>query len=185
MKLKHYPKNPRYLVSDLGQVFGPCGGCVRDDAAETFGLLTPKIEEDGGYLIVSIHDDAGQRSELVHRMVLETFVGLPRDEEQASHLNGVPTDCRLENLAWETAKQNNARKYEHGTAYNSANVTRRIRERDIETIFDCYDQGISFTDIGKRFGVNRSTIARVISGKRNSEMTNLIRATRARKGAIA
>ena len=34
----------------------------------------------------------------VHRLVLLTFVGKPTEGQEARHVNGVPTDNRLENL---------------------------------------------------------------------------------------
>ena len=56
---------------------------------------------------------------LVHRLVLEAFVG-PRPEGMvARHLNGDPGDNRLENLAWGTQSENNYDKVRHGTHHNA------------------------------------------------------------------
>jgi hypothetical protein len=56
-----------------------------------------------------------QRYFLVHRLVLLAFVGEPESRDTASHLNGIRTDNRLDNLCWESQAANCARKVEHGT----------------------------------------------------------------------
>jgi len=48
-------------------------------------------------------------------LVLETFTSPRPEGMQASHLNGIGTDNKLSNLAWESNVDNNNRKYEHGT----------------------------------------------------------------------
>ncbi|MEW2478708.1 NUMOD4 motif-containing HNH endonuclease [Mycobacterium sp. NPDC049093] len=52
----------------------------------------------------------------VHRMVCETFHGLPTEvRPDVRHLNGVKTDNRAENLCWGTKSENMVDKQRHGT----------------------------------------------------------------------
>lgn len=52
---------------------------------------------------------------LVHRLVLLTFIGPPPDRHEACHNDGVKTNNRLDNLRWDTRKNNHADKISHGT----------------------------------------------------------------------
>jgi hypothetical protein len=63
---------------------------------------------DQGYNRVSLNDSAGRSLTLgVHRIVLEAFHGPPpRTGLQCCHINGDPSDNRVENLRWGTAREN-------------------------------------------------------------------------------
>ena len=54
---------------------------------------------------------------LVHRLVLEAFVGPCPEGMECRHLDGNPGNNRLDNLAWGTPKENFADSMRHGTAY--------------------------------------------------------------------
>src|SRR4030042_5419324 len=51
----------------------------------------------------------------VHRLVLETFIGSCPEGKEACHNNGRRTDNRVENLRWDTRKNNHEDKKKHGT----------------------------------------------------------------------
>jgi hypothetical protein len=87
-----------YFVSEDGRVFREKKICVNPVS---------------GYEWVSFR--RGDRGRYVHEIVLTTFAGERPDNHQASHLNGVRRDNRLENLAWETPATNTGRQAEHGT----------------------------------------------------------------------
>lgn len=48
----------------------------------------------------------GQKTMLVHRLVLETFIGMCPDGMECNHKNGNKEDNRLENLEWVTKSSN-------------------------------------------------------------------------------
>jgi hypothetical protein len=53
----------------------------------------------------------------VHKLVLEAFTGQPRPEGMVCcHVNGNPSDNRLENLRWGTLRDNAADKRRHTAA---------------------------------------------------------------------
>ena len=89
----------RYLVSDQGQVRS---------------LLTNKIlraaVEATGYVSVCLKDArGGQRTHLIHLLVLRAFVGPRPADQETRHLNGIRTDNRLvENLRYGTRVENRA-----------------------------------------------------------------------------
>lgn len=64
------------------------------------------------------------RHYLVHRLVLEAFVGpAPKDQPLALHWNDVPTDNRLENLRWGSVSDN-----AHDSVRNGTHHNRRMKE---------------------------------------------------------
>ena len=99
-----------YEVSDLGR--------VRSLYGEPHVLKTPP--DPSGYLQVNLYR-GGKHTCVhthVHTLVLTAFVG-PRPgvlyEYEGCHWNGIPGDCRLENLRWDTRKANRADAKRHGT----------------------------------------------------------------------
>src|SRR3990170_1323459 len=96
MKLKHYWENGAYLVSDNGDVFGP-------EAPGLGGRYSRlQLGRIGGYPSVGVYIDHIRKTRLVHRMVLETFVGPCPDGMECAHEDGVRTNCNLSNLQWKS-----------------------------------------------------------------------------------
>ncbi len=79
--------------------------------AQTKHVLKPR-RLPTGYTRVSL---PGARDLYIHDVILKTFVGPRPAGCQASHKNGVNSDNRVVNLAWETPSKNNQRKTRHGT----------------------------------------------------------------------
>ncbi len=76
-------------------------------------LMHPHTDRHG-YLLAGLSRDGKQRTTRVHHMVLEAFVG-PRPEGLVGcHNNGDPSDNRLENLRWDTQRNNNLDAVRHG-----------------------------------------------------------------------
>ncbi|MBF6326798.1 MULTISPECIES: NUMOD4 motif-containing HNH endonuclease [Nocardia] len=95
----------RYQASDAGLVRSLAQGRI----------LKPEIQSQDRHMRVALYGDHGRRRALVHRLVLETFVGpAPSDRPICRHLNGNPQDNRLANLQWSTHSQNAIDKVEHG-----------------------------------------------------------------------
>lgn len=57
---------------------------------------------------------------LVHRLVLEAFVGPCPEGMEGCHGDGDPTNNSLGNLRWDTATSNQLDKVRHGTHHNAA-----------------------------------------------------------------
>ena len=54
------------------------------------------------------------KTRMVHELVLSTFAGLRPAKHECCHINGIPTDNRLENLRWGTRSDNIRDSVRHG-----------------------------------------------------------------------
>jgi hypothetical protein len=149
---------PGYEVSDDGFVRSWLGmGRAAGTRSASPRLL--RLQSNGrGYRVVYPKGDNGKVTLLVHRLVLEAFVGPCPDGHEASHLNGDRGDNRLANLAWETASENNRRKAEHGTRKTRAKLT----ETDVAAIRASPDPRLV---LAVRYGVTPSAIGLILRGE--------------------
>lgn len=89
------------------------------------GKILRQSKSNTGYLVVSLYKDTKQVDKLVHRLVLEAFVGICPKGMECCHDNGKQQDARLSNLRWDTPSNNNKDKRQHGT-----NRGKRVRRSD-------------------------------------------------------
>lgn len=76
-----------------------------------------KPTDNGAALTISLHDvtTGGMTSRNLGALILSAFVGPRPIGATCSHLNGDYTDNAIANLAWESHRENCARKPAHGT----------------------------------------------------------------------
>lgn len=96
---------------------------------------------------------------LVHRLVLEAFVGPRPDNCEARHLDGDPSNNRLDNLAWGTKAENEADKIKHGTLLcGTANPASKLTEADVLRIRASNKRQV---DLAQTYGVSQAAISAV------------------------
>lgn len=94
-----------YEISDLGRV----------RRVATGRILKMCVGTKTGHLKVILHDGDHVAQVKVHRLVLESFVGVRPAGLQCRHLDGNPTNNVVSNLAWGTVRENRADMIGHGT----------------------------------------------------------------------
>jgi hypothetical protein len=104
MRVPRFVPGTNYCVSDEGIVFGKRGT-----------PLKPYVGDRAGHLRV----DLGGRRAYVHQLVAEAFIGPRPAGQEVRHLNGDPSDNRVENLAYGTRSQNVLDSVQHGTYRNN------------------------------------------------------------------
>jgi hypothetical protein len=77
-------------------------------------LLKPSNSDKYGHKSVHIGYDKKRITVFVHKLILLAFVGPCPDGMECCHNNGIASDNRLENLRWDTHKNNNADRKRHG-----------------------------------------------------------------------
>lgn len=76
--------------------------------------------DDEGYLHVNLYKNAHRKTHKIAPLVLKTFSGSCPLGCEASHINGIKTDNRINNLIWEPHLDNVRRKPEHRAMVQSA-----------------------------------------------------------------
>lgn len=79
------------------------------------GRMLVVVHNKSGYATVSLCRDGKARRVVIHRLVLEAFVGPKPPGQVTRHLNGDKLDNRLENLTYGTYSENAQDAVRHGT----------------------------------------------------------------------
>ena len=109
---KPIPGYPSFEASSEGRIRRARGGHTPNSPAGKIVNQKPKTK---GYLYVMLYEHGRRNTLRAHRLIASAFLGPCPEGLQVSHLNGDCTDNRPSNLNYESAVQNNRRKYEHGT----------------------------------------------------------------------
>jgi len=104
---------------------------------------------------------------LVHRLILETFVGPCPDGMECCHYNGNPGDNRLENLRWDTNKANKQDAIRHDTfARGEKSGRAKLNNLQVRIIRQLLNfKSLSQTKIGKIFNVDQNLISYINCNK--------------------
>lgn len=153
-EIREVPGYPGYRISTHGEVFGK--------RSDTAGGLSFDIGEQG-HRRVTMHRSGSPRSgdrELVHRLMLTTFVRPARKGEQACHRNGDPSDNRLSNLYWGTQSDNWRDRISHGNGRSWSKLT----DADVAVIRRRAEAGESAYRIAQDYPVSDTQIRNVLRG---------------------
>ena len=115
-----------------------------------------------GYKFVSLKNNR-RLSIKVHRLVLEAFIGPCPHGMECCHNNGDRTDNRLENLRWDTPRNNCGDAVKHGTSnrgercFNSILTEPEVLQ--VRTL--CGISDLSYREIGGMYGIAISTVCNI------------------------
>ena len=101
----------------------------------------------------------------VSRIILEAFRGPCPEGHQASHLNGIRTDNRLANLAWETVSKNCSRKKQHGTApRHERNALAKLTNQQAREIIAREASGDTIRPLAREYGISPRSVYSLCRG---------------------
>jgi len=127
-------------------------------------LIWPFARNSAGYGNIMLNG----RFQTVSRVVCERVNGSPpSDDHEAAHLCGKGHDGCVSggHLCWKLPTENQADKYEHGTALvGSKNGNAKLSEKEVSEIRSLMGR-ISQQKIAEKFGVSSSLISRINVGK--------------------
>ena len=151
-----------YEVSNCGRV----RGLNRWDAAgrRWKGRMRKCQTSWNGYPVIGLRDGR-LRLLKVHRVVLEAFVGPCPEGMEACHFpDRNPANCHLDNLRWDTKKENEFHKVKHGTAGRGEQHPRaKLNNIDIERIFDLRRAGRQLKHIAGWMGISVSQTSKILA----------------------
>lgn len=126
----------------------------------------------GEYLRVRLRALDGRRVwKPVHAIVLEAFVGpRPSTRHHGAHFpDSNRTNNRAQNLRWALPAENEADKRVHGT-HPKGGTRVATSEAAVVEIRRAAQKGESFTAIGRRYGLHRTSVARIVTRHRRSRV---------------
>lgn len=122
------------------------------------------------YLTVSLCQQGKGKRCTIHTLVLSAFVGSCPPGLEGCHNDGERTNNHLGNLRWDTHAANMREAIAHGAwapggkgeAHNQA----KLNEKGVIEMRTLYSRGgITYSELGKRFGVSKSHVCRIVRRK--------------------
>jgi len=150
--MKEIPNFPNYAVTKNGRIWSYISN----------KWLRPLKRNKTGHLFVKFYKNGIVYQILVHRLVLETYVGKCPKSMESRHLNGNPKDNRLKNLCWDTHSENMLDKFRHGNNPPNSKLT----GEQAKLIFNAYHDGAyEIKELAEYFGVVYDTIRQIVCKK--------------------
>ncbi len=137
-------------------------GAVWSTAKGQWRRLRPGTTSKG-YASITPARDGRYETQLVHRLVCESFYGAPpQGLDQVRHLNGDQCDNAPDNLDWGTHEQNWLDRAAHGRGMGESHHAAKLSEVDVCEI---RNSSLSQRALARRYGVAQSTISSVLAAE--------------------
>lgn len=147
-----------YEVSDHGR--------VRSNRGEEPVILACG-EHTKGYRTVrlSLGGRGNAKNFLIHRLVLEAFVGPKPEKAQAGHKDGNKGNNKLSNLEWRTTRAAHENQKERGTLLDGVkNHNTKLTEKQVKAIRKKLKNGATTVALAKEYDVSTPTISDIKNG---------------------
>lgn len=130
------------------------------------GKVIPGTSNKSSYVWFRLYGTDKARDVSAHCLVLESFVGPCPKGMQGCHNDGNPRNNCLDNLRWDTPKNNQKDRERHGRTRRGHESGRaKLTEEDIPIIRHLKGGKRSMHKVGKLFGVDVATIRDIWIGR--------------------
>lgn len=117
-----------------------------------------------GYKRVVLTKNGKPKGMLVHRLIAKAFIPNPENKPEINHINGIPSDNRIENLEWVTPSENQIHAYKIGLSTpgkrENHSQARKVKCDTLDLSFNC------IRDAGDALGIDYTTIWHICRGDR-------------------
>lgn len=164
-------------VQDTTEIWKPIPGYEGAYEVSNLGRVrtTPRLLSlslNRGYVTASLRKAGKTKSFLVHRLILQAFIGPAPEGMEGCHNDGKRGHNHLDNLRWDTKQNNAADRVKHGRgSQGSQNGKAKLQESDIASVELLLKQGVFQKDIAPLFNVVQTTISTINQGKHWSQNT--------------
>lgn len=160
--IKKIPGFPEYSITRDGHVWSHIR---KDSRGHQWGGVWMAPMKNKKYLFVNLSREGKHHHRLIHRLVLETYIGFCPPNKECRHLDGNPKNNALFNLSWGSRRENVQDAIQHGT-HNSL-CQAKLSDQNRRLIYSVYWGGVYLQqELATHFGVHRRTIGRVVNDKR-------------------
>lgn len=123
---------------------------------ETGRVLKPSLNNQNGYLYVSLWKNNIGKAHSVHRLVANAYIPNPDNKPEVNHISSNRADPRKENLEWSTRSENAKHGYEDG--FMSQDARKNFQSMELEMLLKSFLAGENMTMLAKGFGVGLSRL---------------------------
>lgn len=116
-----YTPIPGYMISNYGRVWS--------ESSQMF--LKPKPMDRKGHMGVCLSYKGKQYYFYIHRLMAEAFIPNPNRHPIVRHINDIPDDNELDNLAWGTQRDNIMDALRNGRTYTA---DPEVRDRALDKL---------------------------------------------------
>lgn len=154
-----------YKVSNTGKVLSIKSNKI---------LSLNRITKDG-YNYVALSKNNKAKEFKIHRLVAIHFIPNTKNKPTVNHIDGNKQNNSVENLEWATREENMQHAYDlglkemhKGSKHSRAKLTNE-QVVEIKATYQRYKRGFGSVALAKKYGVESSTILRIVQGKRYVE----------------
>jgi len=164
-EIKQLEDFPGYWVDTNGDVWSQRWARTRSHCGLREKRKMAPRRQWSGHWNVALRKDGKYYQERIHRLVADAFMNNPENKPCVCHVNGDPSDNRVENLYWGTYKENTQDMWKHGTMHCGEKVKHsKLNPEKIRLIrllhdFFKWKQG----KIARLFKVDSSNISRIVN----------------------
>jgi len=130
-------------------------------------LMTQTLNNDG-YLFLSLRKNGSSMTIFIHRAVAMAFIHNSDNKRTVNHINGIKTDNQVENLEWNTHKENINHAWENGLSVSREGIKHhntKLTEKDVLEI-RAIGKSMSAVQLGSLYGINEQAIYKILSRQR-------------------
>lgn len=157
---------PWYCVGSDGSVWSRLVNVGQKSRPVGLSWTWLKPMKCGQYRQVNLYRNGRRYRDLIHRIVLETFIGPCPPGMECCHWDDDSSNNRLSNVRWGTRPENRADAVRNGrTTRGSKNGLAKLTESAVLEIRETYAAGgVTLAELEAKHGINQTGISMIVRG---------------------